>query len=159
MIECGNECSVKLKSLEKGYDLTQENFRKGMILVSPEDHLTPCMEFEIEALIVHHASTIKIGYQSVIHCHVVRQTASIVAMNKECMRAGDTGIIQFRFINSPEYLHLGDIVLFREGRTRGKGKIVKLYPIDDKKFVNEKKAKAQIVKNQPNKVDKSKNGK
>ena len=50
-------------------------------------------------------------------------------------------------------------MLFREGRTRGKGKIVKLYPIDDKKFVNEKKAKAQIVKNQPNKVDKSKNGK
>lgn len=159
MIECGNECSVKLKSMEKGYELTQDNFRKGMILVSPEEHLTPCMEFEIEALIVHHASTIKIGYQSVIHCHVVRQTASIVEMNKECMRAGDTGIIKFRFINSPEYLHLGDIVLFREGRTRGKGKIVKVYPIDDKKFENEKKAKAQIIKNQPNKVVQSKKNK
>lgn len=144
-IECGNECSVKLKSMDKNYDLTQDNFRKGMILVSPEGHLTPCLEFEIEALIVHHASTIKIGYQSVIHCHVVRQTASIVEMNKECMRAGDTGIIKFRFINSPEYLHLGDIVLFREGRTRGKGKIVKLYPIDDNKFVSDKKAGKNIL--------------
>ena len=144
-IECGNECSVKLKSMDKNYDLTQDNFRKGMILVSPEGHLTPCMEFEIEALIVHHASTIKIGYQSVIHCHVVRQTASIVEMNKECMRAGDTGIIKFRFINSPEYLHLGDIVLFREGRTRGKGKIVKLYPIDDKKFASDKKAGKNLL--------------
>ena len=144
-IECGNECSVKLKSMDKNYDLTQDNFRKGMILVSPEGHLTPCLEFEIEALIVHHASTIKIGYQSVIHCHVVRQTASIVEMNKECMRAGDTGIIKFRFINSPEYLHLGDIVLFREGRTRGKGKIVKLYPIDDKKFASDKKAGKNLL--------------
>ena len=144
-IECGNECSVKLKSMDKNYELTQDNFRKGMILVSPEGHLTPCLEFEIEALIVHHASTIKIGYQSVIHCHVVRQTASIVEMNKECMRAGDTGIIKFKFINSPEYLHLGDIVLFREGRTRGKGRIVKLYPIDDKKFVSDKKAGKNVL--------------
>ena len=129
----GNSCSLKLKSLDKGYELTTTAFRKGMVLVSPEEHLHPTLEFEIEALIVHHSSTIKCGYQSVIHCNVVRQTATIVEMSKDCMRAGDNGVIKFRFLKSPEYLHVGDIVLFRDGRTRGKGKIIKLYPFEFKK--------------------------
>ena len=42
------------------------------------------------------------------------------------MRTGDRGIVHFRFINSPEYLHLGANILFREGRTRGLGQITKL---------------------------------
>ena len=146
-ISCGNSCSLKLKSLDKNYELSTENFRKGMVLVSPESHLTPSIEFEIEALIVHHSSTIKVGYQSVVHCNVVRQTAAIVEMNKDCMRAGDTGIIKFRFMKSPEYLHLGDIVLFREGRTRGKGKIIKLTPFDEKKGTIEKMDPKNVRKN------------
>ena len=39
---------------------------------------------------------------------------------------------KFQFLKAPEFLHLGDTVLFREGRTRGKGKIIKLYPYDEK---------------------------
>jgi GTPase len=137
----GNSCSLKLKSLDKNYELSTECFRKGMVLVSPDEHLSPALEFEIEALIVHHSSTIKCGYQSVIHCNVVRQTATIVEMSKDCMRAGDSGVIKFRFLKSPEYLHLGDIVLFREGRTRGKGRIIKLYPFVFKKNNVEKTEK------------------
>ena len=136
---CGNSCSVKLRSLDKNFELNTQNFKKGMVLVS-ENHLTPTFEFEIEAVIVHHSSTIKIGYQSVIHSNVVRQTATITGMNKEFMRAGDTGIIKFKFLKKPEYLHMGDIVLFREGRTRGKGKIINIVPFDLNKYNEEKKA-------------------
>ncbi len=137
-IKCGNSCSLKLKSLDKTYDLTTTNFRKGMVLVPMNNKNLPSKEFEIEAMIVHHASTIKVGYQSVVHCNVVRQTATIIGMNKEFMRAGDCGIIKFQFLKSPEYLHLGDTVLFREGRTRGKGKIIKLYPYDEKRAAEDK---------------------
>ena len=109
-----------------------------MVLLDPEIKLEPTMEFEVEALIVHHSSTIKVGYQSVVHCHVVRQTCTIVAMDKEFLRSGDKGIIKFRFLKKPEYLHLGDTILFREGRTRGKGKIIKIFPIDLKEIEKEK---------------------
>lgn len=145
-VECGNECSVKIRSLDKNYEINEKTFRKGMVFVS-SPHVQICIEFEVEALIVHHSSTIKVGYQSVIHCHVIRQTATIVAMNKECMRAGDGGIIKFRFIKSPEYLKLNDIVLFREGRTRGKGRVIKIYPTDEKMLANQRKA-AQEKKDQ-----------
>jgi GTPase len=146
-VQCGNSCSLKLKSLDKTLELKHETFRKGMILLSQDNDIYSCMEFDIEALIVHHSSTIKIGYQSVVHCHVVRQTATIIWMNKEFMRAGDDGIIRFRFLQAPEYLHVGDIVLFREGRTRGKGKITKIYPYDEKKEkLLEKKEKVPDIK-------------
>ena len=135
---CGNSCSFKLKSLDKNYELNTASFKKGMVLLDPEIKLEPTMEFEVEALIVHHSSTIKVGYQSVVHCHVVRQTCTIVAMDKEFLRSGDKGIIKFRFLKKPEYLHLGDTILFREGRTRGKGKIIKIFPIDLKEIEKEK---------------------
>ena len=137
---CGNSCSVRLKSLDKSFELNTNNFRKGMVLLDPGTKLEPTMEFEVEALIVHHSSTIKVGYQSVVHCHVIRQTCSIVQMNKEFLRAGDNGIIRFRFMKKPEYMHVGDTILFREGRTRGKGKITKIFPIDLNSFNKEKKA-------------------
>jgi len=135
---CGNSCSFKLKSLDKNFELNINTFKKGMVLLDPEIKLEPTLEFEVEALIVHHSSTIKVGYQSVVHCHVVRQTCTIVAMDKEFLRSGDKGIIKFRFIKKPEYLHLGDTILFREGRTRGKGKIIKIFPIDLKEIEKEK---------------------
>lgn len=142
---CGNACSLRLKSLEKNFELSSSTFKKGMVLLDADIKPEPTLDFEIEALIVHHSSTIKVGYQSVVHCNVVRQTATIVEMNKEFLRAGDKGVIHFRFIRKPEFLHLGDIVLFREGRTRGKGKIIKIYPLDmvnlSKK--NEKEAKKE----------------
>ena len=99
---CGNSCSLKLKSLDKNYELSTNNFRKGMVLLDPETKLEPTLEFEVEALIVHHSSTIKVGYQSVVHCHVIRQTCTIVQMDKEFLRAGDKGVIRFKFIKKPE---------------------------------------------------------
>ena len=153
---CGNSCSLKLKSLDKSFDLNTNNFRKGMVLLDPETKLEPTMEFEVKALIVHHSSTIKVGYQSVVHCHVIRQTCSIVQMDKEYLRAGDTGTVRFRFMKKPEYMHVGDIILFREGRTRGKGKITKIFPIDLNSFKKDKKVnnkKQQSKANEPNNIN------
>ena len=60
-IYCGNSCPINLRSLDKNFELTIHNFIKGMVLVS-ENHLSPTFEFEIEAIIEHHSSTIQIGY-------------------------------------------------------------------------------------------------
>ena len=108
------------------------------------------MKLEEEALIMHHSSTIKIGYQSVIHCHVIRQTCTVVEMDKQFLRAGDNGKIKFKFLRKPEYLHLGDTILFREGRTRGKGKITKIIPME---IIKNNKDKKVNNKNNQNKIN------
>ena len=66
-------------------------------------------------------------------------------------------------MKKPEYLHLGDTILFREGRTRGKGKITKIIPMEinkvnkDKIIYNNKSQKNKInVENYENKNKKKK---
>ena len=122
-----------------------------MVLLDSETKPEPAMEFEIEALIVHHSTTIKAGYQDVVHCLAIRQTCTVVQMDKEYLRANDVGIIKFRFLKKPEYMHVGDTILFREGRTRGKGKIIKVYPIDLNNAKKDKKT--NINKNQQPKIN------
>ena len=82
------------------------------------------MEFDAEILVLFHSTTIKEKYQAMVHCGGVRQTARIVGMDKEILRTGDRAIVRFRFMQSPEYIKPGSKVLFREGRTKGLGKVV-----------------------------------
>lgn len=109
-----------------------------MVLLDKNMEHKASWEFEAEVMILHHATTIKEKYQSVIHCGVIRQTAQVISMSKDLLRTGDKGVIRFRFIKSPEYLHLGTSILFREGRTRGLGQISNIFYEGSEKVEKEK---------------------
>jgi hypothetical protein len=47
-------------------------------------------------------------------------------MSKDCLRTGDKAIIHFRFIKHPEYMTPGQRMVFREGRTKAVGNIVRI---------------------------------
>lgn len=47
-------------------------------------------------------------------------------MSKECLRTGDKALIHFRFIKHPEYMVSGQRMVFREGRTKAVGNIVRI---------------------------------
>eukprot|EP00741_Cyanophora_paradoxa_P012905 tig00020629_g12461.t1 len=58
----------------------------------------------------------------------VRQTASIVEIQtKEILRTGDRATVIFKFLYRPEYIDAGTKIIFREGKTKGIGKITKVY--------------------------------
>lgn len=62
-----------------------------------------------------------------IHTGSVRQTAAIVAMEQDHLRSGDKSRLHLRFVRSPEYLHVGARLIFREGRTKAVGTVTQLY--------------------------------
>jgi GTPase len=124
-ITSGNSASFHVKSKDKE-NLKSADIRKGMVILDKEANCKAVMEFDADVVILHHATTIKPKYQAVIHTGVVRQTAQVISMTSELLRTGDKGTVRFRFIRSPEYLHEGASILFREGRTRGLGQISKL---------------------------------
>ena len=104
-----------------------------------------CREFTAQVVILYHSTTITAKYQAMLHCGTIRQTVQIVSMNLESDeaqsivspshvnspiqvgRTGDRAKIRFRFLKQPEMLKLGTKILFREGRTRGTGKIIELH--------------------------------
>lgn len=61
-----------------------------------------------------------------VHCGSIRQTASILSMSQDCLRTGDKALVHFRFIKHPEYIKPGQRMVFREGRTKAVGNVVKL---------------------------------
>lgn len=63
---------------------------------------------------------------SSVHCGSIRQTATILSMNRDCLRTGDKASVHFRFIKTPEYLHCDQKLVFREGRTKAVGTITKV---------------------------------
>jgi len=64
----------------------------------------------------------------VVHCGSTRQTASILAMNKDHLRTGDKATCRFRFIKTPEYRKPGTRMVVREGRTKAVGNVTKVIP-------------------------------
>lgn len=121
----GNSACFHVKAKDKE-SLKSTDIRKGMVILDKDSNPKAAMEFEAEVVILHHATTIKTKYQAVIHTGVVRQTAQVLSMTSELLRTGDKGTVRFRFMRSPEYLHEGAAILFREGRTRGLGQISKI---------------------------------
>ena len=146
----GQSFSMSLKKIKRS------SIRKSMVLLGrdyPHDKST--WEFEAEILVLYHSSTIAARYQAMVHCGNVRQTGRIVGISPvgtaatttsstseqlandhqsnsgqevNVIRTGDRALVRFRFIQYPEFMKQGARVLFREGRTRGVGKITAIYP-------------------------------
>jgi GTPase len=95
--------------------------------------LTPqaCREFEANVIILHHSTTICCGYQPVVHCGVLRQSAEMIEIRgRENLKTGERAIVKFRFLYFADYLVPGSTFLFREGRAKGIGKVLKVYPVN-----------------------------
>jgi GTPase len=126
--QAGSFVCCAIRSTNKKEELSKEDFRKGMCLLDPALEPAPAWEFDAEVVVLHHSTTIKEGYQSVMHCGVVRQSVNIQKMSKSVLRAKDSAQIRFRFMYHPEYLKKDSTILLREGRTKILGVITHVYP-------------------------------
>lgn len=77
-------------------------------------------------LILSHATTIKTKYQAMLHVGPISQTCAIIDIDRAFIRTGDRATVAFRFVQRPEYLAVGERILFREGRTKGLGIVTSL---------------------------------
>lgn len=126
-VYAGQFCCLGLKSLKKKDDLEKDDLRKGIVLLDTALMPKPCWAFEAEVSVLHHSSTIKIGYEAVMHCNVIRQSVRIIKMEKDLLRTGDKSSLTFKFMFNSEYLKPNSTFLLREGRTKILGFITKVY--------------------------------
>ena len=55
-----------------------------------------CWQFSADIMVLHHPTTIATRYQAMVHCGPIRQTASIISMDAECLRTGDKANVNFK---------------------------------------------------------------
>lgn len=128
-LEAGQTGCFNIKVMNRPY-FKRENIRKGVrIMQSPKIYT----HFSAIIKILHHPTTIKAKYQPTIHCGAISQVASICNITdldgnpKEYLRLGDKAIVEFKFCFRPEYIQPDTMMIFREGKTKGIGKIIKVY--------------------------------
>lgn len=140
-VRAGQTASFALKKVKRSH------IRKGMVLTSPDLNPQACWEFEGEILVLHHPTTISSRYQAMVHCGSIRQTASIINMSAECLRTGDKANCRFRFIKHPEYLRKNQRLIFREGRTKAVGNVLKPIPLINTTIKQQKPVRGQQNQN------------
>ena len=102
---------------------------KGMVILSQKTKPQAVQEFKADIHVLYHPTTIKPGYQSVVHVYTHRQPAKIVSiLGRDTLRTGDKGTVIMRLMKKPAYLYRGQTIIFREGRTKGIGRIIEVYP-------------------------------
>lgn len=121
MIVAGQSGCLNIKCMSKDIVLHRRHIRHGCRVMRDPSVFT---EFNAVVRILHHPTTIKTNYEPTIHCGPVCQTAKIIDMDKDCIRLGDTANVKFQFKYRPEYIEPAMKFVFREGQTKGVGKIV-----------------------------------
>jgi len=133
-VVAGQNASFGLKKVKRA------QVRKGMVVVAKELQPAACWEFDAEVLVLYHSTTIQVGYEAVVHCHAVRQSARILSMDTETLRTRDRALVRFRFMFRPEYMRTEAKLMFREGKTKGTG-IVKTIHYLSKEATGDLKSK------------------
>jgi len=137
-IQCafaGQTAAFSIRALSKKNPVSREIFRKGMVLISAQQQIDESVSFDFEARvsILHHQTTIANGYQPVINCRTVKQSAAIIGIrgpggNDGVIRTGDRALIHFRYMRCAEFMKVGTRFIFRDGRAKGIGKVVRILP-------------------------------
>ena len=89
-VKSGQTASFALKKIKRS------QIRKGMVMVSPKLKPEACWEFDADIMVLHHPTTISVRYQAMVHCGPIRQTASILGMDADCLRTGDKSSVHFK---------------------------------------------------------------
>lgn len=117
-VVAGQAGSLALKKVKRSA------VRKGMVLIDSNVRPGAVREFTAEVLVLYHGTTIREGYEPVLHCETIRQAARVLSIDSPIIRTGDRATIKFRFMYHPEYVKAGARFIFREGRTKGLGRII-----------------------------------
>jgi small GTP-binding protein len=124
-LRAGNSGCFALKPVNNKMELVRRHIRHGTRVVkTPMAYDT----FEAKVKILHHPTTIKIKYEPTIHCGSICQSAQIISMDREFIRLGDVAHVKFKFLYRPEFIEANSKLTFREGSTRGVGKVIRVCP-------------------------------
>ncbi|AYV84951.1 MAG: putative GTP-binding translation elongation/initiation factor [Satyrvirus sp.] len=124
-ILCENETgSIGIRLDTKG-TFTREMFSKGQIVTNDIDFAmkNTCYTINCEVVIFNHPTTIKNGYQTVIHCGTIRQIAKFKMNDSTTLRINSREVIDVKFLIHPEFVLPGTYFMFRDGRTKGMGRV------------------------------------
>lgn len=103
-----------------------EEVQRGMVLCEPALQPKAVRRFEAEVLVLYHPTKISNGYEPVCHIATIAQSVEFELLDKPYLKSGESGKVRMKFKYRPCFIQAGDKLVFREGKTKGIGSVVKL---------------------------------
>lgn len=132
VLKTGESGCVAVRIIDKKYKFNRKKVKKGLVLTN---HARLSRNFMANIYIMSsHTTTIKVGYQPIMNCNNISQAVIVKKIydgennqeEKVLIRGKDKAQVEFELMFRGEYLEEGDLFIFREGRVRGLGRIMKL---------------------------------
>lgn len=132
-VKAGSYICIGLKKVQRG------QVHRGNVLISPSSDKLVVREFQaIVSVLKTHSTTIKIGYEPVIHTRSIRQSAKIISISEKkngrgeesdstVLRTGDRALVRFRFSHKAEYVKPGYKILLAEGKVKVIGTVKEIF--------------------------------
>ncbi|MEM4373622.1 MAG: GTP-binding protein [Nitrososphaerota archaeon] len=124
---------ARIPEAEAGYiigaavrGIKHELLQRGMVLCDPALEPKAVHSFEAEITVLSHPTRIGNGYEPILHCHTISSSVKLTLLDREYLKAGETGRVMMRFKYRPWYVRLNDKFVFREGKTKGIGTIIRI---------------------------------
>lgn len=121
----GSYVCLALKKIDRN------TIRRGNVIISRGSPEIAVKEFDaVITVLKSHSTTVKPGYEPVIHTCTMRQSAKLISIknkinarspndDNDCiLRTGDKATVTFRFSYYPEYIKSGSRLLMCEGQTK-----------------------------------------
>jgi len=125
LVRAGQAASIAVSLIN---DADHLDIRKGMILVGKDDQPIACWQFDARVCVLYHPSQdICVGFQATVYIGNVCQTATIKTMDKSSLRVCHWAIVRFAFYRQPESVRPGARLIFREGKTKGMGEVLRIF--------------------------------
>lgn len=121
-------CSFAIKFTNPKEILERKQIIKGMVIIdNVENTKYTSSTFHAKVKILHHSTLIKTGYSPLVHIGSIRQCAKLSMLeDNKLLKTGQTALIEFKFLYRPEFIKEGERIFFRDGATKGVGKVVKV---------------------------------
>lgn len=130
-VKFGSYVCLGLKKVDRN------TIRRGHVIISSSSNKIAATNFTADITVLKsHSTTIKLGYEPVVHFGSMRQSAKLVEIknkvnarksenlpNDNILRTGDTAECTFRFTRRPEYIKSGTRILFAEGKVKVIGEV------------------------------------
>ena len=124
-IKYGSYVCLGLKKIDR------KMIHRGNVIISKGSPEISVSEFDAEITVLKsHSTTIKLGYEPIIHTCTMRQSAKLISIkdkvngrnvdndNDYILRTGDKATARFRFSFHSEYIKPGDRLLMAEGKIK-----------------------------------------
>lgn len=158
--------SIGIRLESKG-SYSRDMFNKGQVITDNYDFAmkNTCYSFKCTVAIFNHPTTIKNGYQSMIHLRTVRQPVKFFIENDKVLRTGSKEDLTLKFLQRPEFILPDTLFMFRDGRVKGLGKTFQISkpffedtaePVMRKKKGNRKRADRKVSKKDDNNTSNTK---